>query len=319
MTDIAKELDDVLKRRQTNGYHVRRIAGQARDEIERLRGLVRDMRQFVPEWPTVLHQRIAGALGAADQPRCDLCNDSGWIESTDERGGQVMEPCEHSAADQPASCRHWWTFAPDPAEVECKVCGAKRAADQPSAESVDAALAKHAADFAASQTYLRPEESRVMYKHMRELILRDGPADQPPAFALQSAAGQPCDQPAAVACPQCGMTDAKMCRRLDCERHWGGQYPIDADKPADQPAAESGCRWTQSEEGAEWQSGCGLVWWFEDDGPTENGAKFCCGCGKPLVAVPFVALPVCGECGEELEDGECPEGCAADKPGEVQS
>lgn len=32
-------------------------------EIERLRGLVRDMRQFVPEWPTVLHQRISDALG----------------------------------------------------------------------------------------------------------------------------------------------------------------------------------------------------------------------------------------------------------------
>jgi hypothetical protein len=28
-------------------------------------------------------------------PKCERCDDTGWIESTDERGGQVMEPCGH--------------------------------------------------------------------------------------------------------------------------------------------------------------------------------------------------------------------------------
>lgn len=28
-----------------------------------------------------------------------------------------------------------------------------------------------------------------------------------------------------TSCPQCGMTDATQCRRLDCNLQWGGEYP----------------------------------------------------------------------------------------------
>jgi hypothetical protein len=30
-------------------------------------------------------------------------------------------------------------------------------------------------------------------------------------------------------CPQCGMTEPTMCRRLDCKLNWGGLYPVAAD------------------------------------------------------------------------------------------
>lgn len=33
-----------------------------------------------------------------------------------------------------AHCTHWWTNAPKPADVECKVCGVKRTADNQSEE-----------------------------------------------------------------------------------------------------------------------------------------------------------------------------------------
>lgn len=45
------------------------------------------------------------------------------------------------------------------------------------------------------------------------------------------------------------------------------------------------CKWTQEDEGSHYSSDCGMHFIFEEDGPTENGFKFCPKCGKPLVAV----------------------------------
>jgi uncharacterized protein YaiI (UPF0178 family) len=75
--------------------------------------------------------------------------------------------------------------------------------------------------------------------------------------------------------------------------------------PAEVPAC---CHWRQDADGSEWDTDCGLSWCFEDGGPTENGGKFCTGCGKPLVAIPYVEPPICEECGAELTAaGQCRE------------
>lgn len=50
------------------------------------------------------------------------------------------------------------------------------------------------------------------------------------------------------------------------------------------------CRWRETVDG-QWESGCGRVWEFLSDGPTENGVRFCPFCGHPLVAVPVTVGP----------------------------
>jgi hypothetical protein len=69
-----------------------KAAGEAairlHEENERLRGLVQDMRQFVPDWPTRLHERIREAIDGAttDQPSaaiCKHCEDEGSTLLTD--------------------------------------------------------------------------------------------------------------------------------------------------------------------------------------------------------------------------------------------
>ena len=53
------------------------------------------------------------------------------------------------------------------------------------------------------------------------------------------------------------------------------------------PAAHQPCEWRDpGEDDVSWQTGCGKLWEFIDDGPSENGVKFCPYCGKPLVLVP---------------------------------
>ncbi len=79
----------------------------------------------------------------------------------------------------------------------------------------------------------------------------------------------------------------------------------------DQPSV---CNWRADDEGV-WESDCGQQFCLEDDPlPSVHGMKFCHGCGKPLAEHPYVEPPVCGECGEELEDGKCPEGCVTPSP-----
>lgn len=55
-----------------------------------------------------------------------------------------------------------------------------------------------------------------------------------------------------------------------------------------QPVSQVGklpdsCKWTYDEHDYKWDSGCGEAWMFSDGGPTENGVKFCQGCGKPVL------------------------------------
>ncbi|WLG64802.1 hypothetical protein PSH90_12075 [Pseudomonas sp. FP1762] len=43
------------------------------------------------------------------------------------------------------------------------------------------------------------------------------------------------------------------------------------------------CGWHREEDSGIWNSGCGETWSFHEDGPEENGMRFCHSCGKHLV------------------------------------
>ncbi len=45
------------------------------------------------------------------------------------------------------------------------------------------------------------------------------------------------------------------------------------------------CTWTEDDEGGPWSTTCGNCFSFTDDGPAENGAKYCLYCSKPLLSV----------------------------------
>lgn len=47
------------------------------------------------------------------------------------------------------------------------------------------------------------------------------------------------------------------------------------------------CTWKEDADG-NWHTGCNNIYVLEAGTPTENGFKFCHGCGKPLVEVPYV-------------------------------
>ena len=48
------------------------------------------------------------------------------------------------------------------------------------------------------------------------------------------------------------------------------------------------CEWTEDDDG-DWTTDCGQMFAFlTEHGPAENGMKFCCYCGKPLVDVRYV-------------------------------
>jgi hypothetical protein len=47
------------------------------------------------------------------------------------------------------------------------------------------------------------------------------------------------------------------------------------------------CTWLEEEQDCSiWTTSCDQVWTFFDDGPEENGVKFCPYCGKAVEAVP---------------------------------
>ena len=48
---------------------------------------------------------------------------------------------------------------------------------------------------------------------------------------------------------------------------------------------EETCEWSLTEdwESEHWQSGCGKEWEFMNDGPVENGVKYCHNCGRKVV------------------------------------
>ena len=47
------------------------------------------------------------------------------------------------------------------------------------------------------------------------------------------------------------------------------------------------CTWTEdpNPDFTVWQTGCGELFTFLEEGPTENKMRFCCYCGKPLKEV----------------------------------
>ena len=50
----------------------------------------------------------------------------------------------------------------------------------------------------------------------------------------------------------------------------------------DRLRGEKACTWTEHEDGP-YTTSCGNTFEFIDDGPSENGAKFCIYCGGPIV------------------------------------
>jgi hypothetical protein len=57
-------------------------------------------------------------------------------------------------------------------------------------------------------------------------------------------------------------------------------------------AVDGQCEWTYDDDSYSWDTSCGAKWCFTDDGPVENGVKFCHCCGK---RVALVVLPLAGE------------------------
>lgn len=55
------------------------------------------------------------------------------------------------------------------------------------------------------------------------------------------------------------------------------------------------CVWSEDGWGGEadagWSTSCGHNFEFNDGKPSDNGAKFCLYCGKPLVEVPYTEEP----------------------------
>lgn len=63
-------------------------------------------------------------------------------------------------------------------------------------------------------------------------------------------------------------------------------YVTDAARPTDMTRAKDRkpvCRWAYDETSDAWDTGCDEKFVFIDGGPSENGAKFCFYCGKPLI------------------------------------
>lgn len=51
------------------------------------------------------------------------------------------------------------------------------------------------------------------------------------------------------------------------------------------------CNWEQEDDwdhSGQWNTDCGMSWSMTEGTPKENGMRFCAGCGKALVEVPFV-------------------------------
>jgi len=64
---------------------------------------------------------------------------------------------------------------------------------------------------------------------------------------------------------------------------------VAATVPAVQALTDAACQWGQEDEGSgTYWSACGHGFTFNDGGPTDNGLKHCCYCGKPLIELPWV-------------------------------
>ena len=57
---------------------------------------------------------------------------------------------------------------------------------------------------------------------------------------------------------------------------------VNGTAPADQGDT---CTWNLEHGVSDWSGQCGIYWSFVDDGPQENGVKFCPKCGRTCVFV----------------------------------
>lgn len=80
--------------------------------------------------------------------------------------------------------------------------------------------------------------------------------------------------------------------------------PLYAQPPA---VAVAVCNWNQEDDGGSWVSDCGQYFTLDDGDPSENGMKFCHGCGKRLAEHPWQ------DEGEEADESAMPS--AAQKGG----
>lgn len=72
------------------------------------------------------------------------------------------------------------------------------------------------------------------------------------------------------------------------------------------------CLWSYDSHQGTWHGKCGVYWVFMDDGPDENGMKFCPGCGKPVSTTSAASGKQCDRCdgtgsGPRYTGGECPQ------------
>lgn len=86
-------------------------------------------------------------------------------------------------------------------------------------------------------------------------------------FRLRSAANA---QPAPVA-PVCTCPSGDGSLRWPCPVH-----------PGNSPVIPDSCTWHCEEDINNWHSDCGYQFQFMEDGPEENGVKFCPKCGKSV-------------------------------------
>lgn len=62
---------------------------------------------------------------------------------------------------------------------------------------------------------------------------------------------------------------------------------------------DQSCLWEYSEGEGAWFSACEDAWTFHEGTPKENGMKFCCFCGKPIIEEPKTSI--CSKCKEHCE------------------
>ena len=67
----------------------------------------------------------------------------------------------------------------------------------------------------------------------------------------------------------------------------GATAPQPAPAPAPAPAQAAVCTWTLNDfDGNNYKTQCGNLFEYNDGGPKENDAKYCCYCGLTLKATP---------------------------------
>lgn len=102
------------------------------------------------------------------------------------------------------------------------------------------------------------------------------------------------ESPAQVAAPPAGVLDGprpttaldrEYAKALDVINQQREELDrLRAAPPADLVAT---CEWSEDANG-EWHTGCGTLFVFDTDGPTEHKFGWCYHCGKPLAPVPFL-------------------------------